>query len=245
MKESFYFPHDVNAIQDPKMVTMLMECGATGIGLFWIIIELMHQQCNGITVAQLTHYINLYGKQGTYDQLTLDKVGKVLFDTKLLIEKDGMVYSERVINNMKKRHELSEIGKENAIKRWHGNAVAMQGQCHPNAIKERKGNEKKEEVCSEPKETSVAEPTSPPILVFKTKGKEKEWPLTEDFVTTLKASFPGFNIEGACRHAWGWCEANPEKRKTSRGMRKFLYRWIGRDNDKGGFEVEKKEAIVL
>jgi len=142
-----YFPHDCSAMQDPKMVTLLMECGAFGVGLFWIIIELMHQQCRGISRAELSHYIDLYGKQGSYDQITLDRVREVLFSTKLLIEQDSLVCSERVINNLRVRAELIEKAKKAAEIRWGGNAVAMRGQCPPNAIKlnKIKLNKRKEE----------------------------------------------------------------------------------------------------
>jgi len=144
MKEAFYFPHDCNATQDPRLTQLLVECGAYGIGLFWIITEVMHSQCNGIGMAQLSHLIRFYGRQGTWDENTLQSVERLFFETGLFFEKDGVAYSKRVINNLKKREELSKKGKENAEKRWRENATPMPTQCNPNAIKERKGKERKE-----------------------------------------------------------------------------------------------------
>ena len=37
-----------------------------------------------------------------------------------------------------------------------------------------------------------------------------------------------------CRKADAWLKANPEKRKTHRGMRGFLVRWLTRENDRNG-----------
>lgn len=144
-KEAYYFPHDMNAIQDPKLMTLLSECGLFGIGAFWVLIEILHQQqCGGIGVPQARSYLSFYGKQGAWDQTILDKCEKVLFETGLLFEKDGIVYSQRVINNIERRAELSEVGRQNANKRWGVNATAMPLHSKPNAIKERKVKEKKE-----------------------------------------------------------------------------------------------------
>lgn len=44
MKESFYFPHDYNAISDPKMILLLSEGGLSAVAIYWILIELLHQQ---------------------------------------------------------------------------------------------------------------------------------------------------------------------------------------------------------
>ena len=60
-KEAYYFPHDNNAIQDPKMMTLLYECGLMGVGLYWIVIEILHQQESGmITAEELTRFVNFY-----------------------------------------------------------------------------------------------------------------------------------------------------------------------------------------
>ena len=32
----------------------------------------------------------------------------------------------------------------------------------------------------------------------------------------------------------GWCLANPSKRKTKRGVKKFINNWLSRQQDRGG-----------
>lgn len=147
MKEAFYFPHDVNAIQDPKMMTLLSECGLMGIGAYWVLIEILHQQEWGaIGYPQACQYLAFYGKQGSWDQIMIDKCQKMLFDTGLLILEDGMVSSKRVKKNFERRDNVRELGKTNANKRWGANGGPMAPQCDPNAIKgkEKKGKESKE-----------------------------------------------------------------------------------------------------
>lgn len=142
MKETYYFPHDSNSIQDPKMIILLNECGLFGVGAFWVIIEILHQQQRGcIGLAEFKASLSFYGKQGAWDENILSKCEKILFDTGLLvISKDNMVFSERVKNNLKRRAELSNIGKENALKRWDAKPMPTHRQPNtdPMLIKERK-----------------------------------------------------------------------------------------------------------
>lgn len=187
MKKAFYFSHDMNAIQDPKMMALLSKCGTAGVGLYWIIIEILHQQQNatecdpiggplgghwgGIGVSDFRNYIEFYGKQGAYNENILDTFEKVVFDVKLLKIENGYVYSERVKNNLKNQYVLSENGRENAKKRWGANGVPMATQCDPNAIKESKRKEIKRKDISvikditlppTPKESSTTEETATP-----------------------------------------------------------------------------------
>lgn len=68
---------------------------------------------------------------------------------------------------------------------------------------------------------------SPPVLVFPTK-RDESWPLTPELVTRWAVAYPGIDIVAECRRALIWCEANPSKRKTVRGMSAFLVRWLSR-----------------
>ena len=48
------------------------------------------------------------------------------------------------------------------------------------------------------------------------------------------ASFPAVDVPQALREMRAWLDANPDRRKTKRGMRAFVVRWLGREQDKGG-----------
>lgn len=126
--KAFYFPHDCNAIQDPKIMTLLAECGLAGVGMFWVIIEILHQQEDGkITEEEFKNYIKFYCHfQGQGEHL-LNKIEQVLISSKLLTLKDGFIYSERVMKNKAYRTELSEkrsyAGKKSAELRLNSTSV--------------------------------------------------------------------------------------------------------------------------
>ena len=101
--------------------------------------------------------------------------------------------------------------------------------------KEREGDkEEKEDSCAEPDEPATAPVVS--VMTFPVKAtadKPKEWPLTQAKLDEYAETFVGMDVLGQCRKARLWCVENPAKRKTARGMGKFLFGWIERSNNRG------------
>lgn len=149
MKESYYFPHDCNASQDPKIMMLLSSCGLSGVGAYWIIIEILHQQESGMISYQafkdyLKFYYHFDNNRGS-DMLA--EIEQVLIKSELLLIKNELVYSERVLNNKKYRKNLSEIrslaGKKSGESRANRTSVQQKG-TKAQQGKERKGEEIKE-----------------------------------------------------------------------------------------------------
>lgn len=77
-----------------------------------------------------------------------------------------------------------------------------------------------------------AEKIFQPEIIFKCHGKEKAWSLTEQFLATAREAFPALPVLEIIRGAWFWTENNPERRKTAKGMPRFLSNWIANENNK-------------
>lgn len=77
--------------------------------------------------------------------------------------------------------------------------------------------------CPEPPAAS-----GPPILTFPCNGNLKTWDLDQGRLDGWAAVFPGLAVLAECRKALAWLEANPGRRKTARGMPRFLYAWLER-----------------
>jgi hypothetical protein len=45
-KDAYYFPHDANARNDPKLRAMRTVYGAEGLGWFWMLVEILREQEN-------------------------------------------------------------------------------------------------------------------------------------------------------------------------------------------------------
>lgn len=46
--------------------------------------------------------------------------------------------------------------------------------------------------------------------------------------------YPAVNVPAELRKMAGWCDANPKKRKTKDGIRRFINSWLSKEQDKGG-----------
>jgi hypothetical protein len=205
-KDAFYFPHDYNAIQDPKMMTVLTECGLSGVAMFWIIIEILHQQESGtITEEEYKNYINLYCHFQSQGQHLLDKIEQVLINSKLLLNKDGVIYSERVNKNKKHREEISEkrsfAGKKSSESRLKSTNVEH---LSTNVNKERKGKERK------------YKDSKPPSAFLS----------IEDFLKSLKTNpaYTGIDIDRELAKMDAWLITNPGRKKTQR----FIVNWLNK-----------------
>lgn len=84
--------------------------------------------------------------------------------------------------------------------------------------------------CPEPDEPAPG----PPVMTFDCVGQgEKDWALTEAKLAEWVATFPGVDVLAELRKARQWLIDNPSRRKTGRGMTKFLGGWLGRVQDRG------------
>jgi hypothetical protein len=59
------------------------------------------------------------------------------------------------------------------------------------------------------------------------------WVLSVAQVTEWECLFPGFDVRGECRKALAWVKANLGRRKTAKGMARFLVSWLSRAVDSG------------
>jgi hypothetical protein len=61
----------------------------------------------------------------------------------------------------------------------------------------------------------------------------KTWDLTESIDAALATSFPEMDRRAQYAKASGWLVANPAKRKTAKGMARFLFNWLERAQNRG------------
>ena len=156
-KEAYYFSHDANARNDPKILSMMLDYGIEGYGMFWIVIEIMREQ-DGYKITE---------DKSTYRALAMQmrkgvtEVKKFLTDCieeyELLELENNFIYSNSLMRRMDIKDKIREKRTKAANKRWNPDAKAMQVHSKSNAnamqdstgamqdyAKEKKGKEKKE-----------------------------------------------------------------------------------------------------
>jgi uncharacterized protein YdaU (DUF1376 family) len=89
-------------------------------------------------------------------------------------------------------------------------------------------NKKKEKDSLEPHGDST-----PVVMNFPVVGnpEQVEWALHQSRVDAWRVAYPNLDIVSECRKAEVWTRANPERRKTAKGMPAFLVKWLNRQTD--------------
>ena len=153
MKKTYYFQHDFEAISDPKIQYILAKFGGIGYGLWWRIVEMLHQEDEN----KLQHKEYLYFALGNQLQCEQDFVKAFIqscIEEAELLDSDGEYFwSERVLKNVGKMQDIKEkrssAGKKSAEKRIENQQVATSVQqnltnVEQNPTKENKRKENKQ-----------------------------------------------------------------------------------------------------
>ncbi len=78
-----------------------------------------------------------------------------------------------------------------------------------------------------------AAPASPTVIELPaTQGHSVS--VTEADVSEWAGAFPAVDVHQKLKAIRQWLIANPQKRKTPRGMKRFVVSWLSREQDKGG-----------
>lgn len=115
MKQSFYFPHYLNARNDEKILQLRAEFGLSGYALYFMILESMAEADSGI--VQRKSIPGLCLSYGSAKQQLLD-VFDFCIEIQLFIEDESGIYSKRMLEHISFRTERSKSGKKGSNKRW-------------------------------------------------------------------------------------------------------------------------------
>ena len=149
-KDTFYFPHDYSCTNDPKIQAFIGKYGASGYGIFWRLVEMLHEDPKHR--LPLKKYIfDAVGSQLQVDPDLVLQMVEYLTDTcEIFKTHDDHFYSDRVLMNMEKRDEIREkrsiAGKKSAEIRSQNTTSDQQNSTSVEQIptKEIKGNETKQ-----------------------------------------------------------------------------------------------------
>lgn len=159
MKDAYYFSHDANARHDPKIIKMISSYGMEGYGWYWVIIEMLREQDNYKLNISDQGDMEVIASQSYSEPNTIQKyLDDCIKAFKLFKKSNKYLWSESLLNRMKKMEEKREKSRNAAKIRWdrtcQSDAKAMLNRYQNDALKESKIKEIKEK-----KEIS-----DPPIL---------------------------------------------------------------------------------
>ena len=105
----------------------------------------------------------------------------------------------------------------------------------PNHIIRRE--ERKKERREENNNVSMYAPTSLEVVANLPQNDGLFFPITKEQSDRWQELYPAVNVKSELSKIIGWLEANPAKRKTARGMLRFVNSWLSREQDKAHMPV--------
>lgn len=101
--------------------------------------------------------------------------------------------------------------------------------CSRNPIQSESESESNSNIyCSEPK---VSE--QQPVITLELNTGE-EYGISSKDISEWTELYPAVDVMQCLRNMKGWLSSNPTKRKTSKGIRRFITRWLQKEQDNGG-----------
>lgn len=98
-----------------------------------------------------------------------------------------------------------------------------------NSIRSKEGKkERKKEYNS----TMMYAPSSSELAANLLQNDGQFFPITKDQAARWQELYPAVNVATELSKIIGWLESNPAKRKTARGMLRFVNSWLSREQDK-------------
>ena len=111
-QKSMYFSHDFDARNDVKIQALLAEHGAFGYGIYWCLIEMMHQEESGKIPFKPYVFIAL-AKQMLADAKQIEALVKqIVAEFELFKSDENYFWSERVLRNKEQARTTSEAKKQ-------------------------------------------------------------------------------------------------------------------------------------
>lgn len=170
-KVAHWFKHDADAINDPKMIEIVMLHGLEGYGVFFGILGILTRQAN---YTYDLSKINILSRAFFIDENKLSKMMDDFFRLKLFVKKDGKFYSERHVNDMKVIESKKTNGSKGAKVRWGKQNGESNSELHSEPNGEHDGNKKREEKIREDKNREKESLKEKNILQLRESSQMKE-----------------------------------------------------------------------
>lgn len=137
-KHILYFPHDTKSRTDKSLQTLLMEEGVAGIGIYWAIIEMLHENDGKMDIS-------LFKSIAFELHVDCPSIERVVKNFDLFHFDEVEFWSDRVNRNLFEIKNKSTHGSIAAKARWdkERNARALKNDAHPMPLNESKVNKSK------------------------------------------------------------------------------------------------------
>lgn len=110
-KETYYFSHDYNARNDPKLQKVLMKLGQEGKGVYWDLVETLFEEGGKLRLSDCDIYAFSF-------RCSVECLKSLINDFELFTTDGTHFWSESVLKRINNRVIKSEKAKQSASTKW-------------------------------------------------------------------------------------------------------------------------------
>ena len=257
-----WFKHDTNSTMDFKIKKLIIKYGAIGYAIYFHCLELIASEIsdNNITF-ELEHDseiiaddLRIKGSEQQSGKELVEEIMRYMVSLNLFEESEGHIFCFKLLKRLdtsmtsstklrtlitKAKNQEQFIGLQEESKldkkqENHDSVMTISGFTmqdktrQDNTTQEKKTQENTNNYsCLE--QTEEKAEVEPLIL-----NDGSEWLPTKSEYSEYLRLYPNVDIVSEFRRMRGWCNGNPEKRKTRHGITRFVNAWLGKEQDKPG-----------
>lgn len=197
---------------------------------------------SGVTVSLINEIVKRCLNNGIFDAkmhedysiLTSARIQEQYFSAvkrreEILVQKEYLLVSVDKIKGIAYKNDVSVCRNQKNVCR----NDTSKGKVSKGKVREVKGS--KENICAEPEP-----PHAPPVISLILNDKSLHDIFQSDIDAWVEL-YPAVDIMQELRKMKGWLDSNPTKRKTKRGISRFINSWLARTQDSGGNKKDEKQ----
>lgn len=227
-----WFKHMTHSYEDEKLSRVIDKFGLEGYGFYWRILEIIASQMDETGKTFCEYSPKNLGKLVGFTRTKLSNFLKSLEENRLIFVK---VFPETIRidcpNLLKYKDEYASRKPKNreSIGSLSGETREQDTDTDTDT-----DIEKENYSCAEPENELASEQKVLDEVVIELILNDKSlYPITKSVIEGLSELYPAVNVTQEFRNMRGWLDANPVKRKTKRGVKKFYTSWIDRKQNQG------------
>ena len=260
-----WFKHAATANMDAKLQEVLLDYGLEGYGLYWYCLELiagnvdvdnltfeLEHDCRiiarntGATVQRVQEMMKSFVQHGLFENtegtITCLKLGKLSdeYTTKLVRKRQrALVVSGKNADETLKAPDHVRTNTEQTPDKI---------QKSPSRLDKKRLDKKRLDKKKQDKTIVAAEvaPVASHEFPFTLPLTGSQWyRISASNIETWTDLYPAVDVIQALRNMYGWLDANPAKRKTAQGVKRFITNWLAKEQNKGGIVQSRQRQTTI
>lgn len=246
-----YFSLDV--AMDDKVELLEAEYGLTGFAVFVKVLQRIYggngYYCEWNEEVELLFSKRLNEGRNSVSEIVQAAIRRGIFDESLF-ESYGILTSHGIqsrylgaverrqkvnlINEYLLVHDASSFKNVNIVSIYddiNGNDSCRNAQ---SKVKHSKAEHSKEKHIAQTDQKSVCAASGAPPVIRLILNNGDLWDVTAAQFSKWKELYPEVDVMTELRKMAGWLDANPKRRKTRSGIKRFCNTWLSREQDGGG-----------